>query len=74
MYGIRNEAQANCYSVQLVYYFARELRVPPGEAARLERLAVRATKARAPSGYWNSRLCRDGGLWDLDDEGANLDY
>ncbi len=74
MYGVRNEAQANCYSVQLVYYFARRLRVLPAQAAGLERLAVRATRARAPRGYWNSQLCRDGGLWDLDDEGANLSY
>jgi hypothetical protein len=74
MYGVRNEAAANCYSVQLVYYFARELRFSFAAALRLERLAVRSTRGSAPRGYWDSRRCRDGGEWDLDDESANLDY
>jgi hypothetical protein len=74
MYGVRNEAQANCYAVQLVYYFARQLRVPPRQALELERLAVRRTRITAPRGYWNAESCRDGGRWDLDEEGANLSY
>ena len=74
MYGIRNEAEANCYAVQLVYYFARQLRVPPRQSLELERLAVRRTRTTAPRGYWNPASCRDGGRWDLDDEGANLSY
>jgi hypothetical protein len=74
MYGVRNEAQANCYAVQLVYYFARQLRVPPRQALDLERLAARRTRITAPRGYWNPESCRDGGRWDLDEEGANLSY
>jgi hypothetical protein len=74
MYGIRNEAEANCYAVQLVYYFARRLNVSPRGALLLEQQAVRRTRATAPRGYWNAQKCRDGGAWDLDDEGANLSY
>jgi hypothetical protein len=74
MYGIRNEAEANCYAVQLVYYFARQLRVSPRQSLLLEQQAVRRTRATAPRGYWNSARCRDGGTWDLDEEGANLSY
>jgi hypothetical protein len=72
-YGIRNEAQANCYAVQLVYWFARTLRLPPAKALRMESLAVRGVRARSPRNYWDADRCRDGGSWDLDDA-ANLDY
>jgi len=74
MYGVRNEAEANCYAVQLVYYFARRLRVSPQQSMLLEQEAVRRTRAGAPRGYWNGWSCRDGGAWDLDEEGANLSY
>jgi hypothetical protein len=74
MYGVRNEAQANCYGVQLVYYLARELRFPRSGALRLERLAVRKVRSSAPRGYWDRARCRDGGEWDLDDGTRNLDY
>ena len=63
--GLRSESQANCLAVQLVYEFARELNFPHARAFRLEQLAVRKTRAVAPSGYWNARRCRDGGSWDL---------
>jgi hypothetical protein len=74
MYGVGNEAAANCYATQLVYFFARELRITHTEALRLERLAVRSTRKTAPPGYWNPRNCRDGGAWDLDEDILNLDY
>jgi hypothetical protein len=74
MYGVRNEAQANCYGVQLVYYLARELRFPRSAALRLERLAVRKIRSSAPRGYWDSAHCSDGGEWDLDGGQRNLDY
>jgi hypothetical protein len=73
MYGVRNEAEASCYAVQLVYYFARRIGISPRAALRLERLAVRTTRAGSPRGYWDARRCRDGGAWDLDDT-PNLDY
>ena len=72
-YGIRNEAQANCYAVQLVYWFARTLRLPRAKALRMESLAVRSVRARSPRNYWDAGSCHDGGPWDLDDA-ANLDY
>jgi len=74
MYGVRNEAQASCYAVQLVYYLARVLRVTPSRALGLERQAVRTTRRTAPRGYWDSLRCRDGGAWDLDDDDRNLSY
>jgi hypothetical protein len=63
--GVRNEAQTNCYAVQLIYEFARELGFVNSKALYLEALAVRKTRMSAPSGYWNRALCRDGGRWDL---------
>jgi hypothetical protein len=74
MYGVRNEAQASCYGVQLVYYLARELRFSRAAAIRLERLAVRKIRSSSPRGYWDTTRCRDGGEWDLDNATRNLDY
>jgi hypothetical protein len=73
-YGVRSEAQANCYGVQLVYVFARQLNFQTVRALRLEQLAVRKTRAVAPRGYWDASRCRDGGTWDLDPSRRNLSY
>ena len=70
--GLRNEAQTNCYAVQLVYPYAKELRFTNRTASRLERLALRYVRAQAPRGYWSSVRCRDGGKWDLLDDFPNL--
>ena len=72
--GFGNEAQTECFAVQLVYDFARELNFVHTKALRLEQLAVRKSRAVAPRGYWDARRCRDGGAWDLFDEFRNLDY
>jgi hypothetical protein len=72
--GFRNEAQTNCYAVQLVYTFARNLGFTQSKALYLEALAVRKTRATAPPGYWNRVLCRDGGKWDLEAQYRNLNY
>jgi hypothetical protein len=72
--GVRHEAETNCYSVQLIYEFARELNFVHTKAMRLEQLAVRKTRAVAPRGYWDSRRCRDGATWDLYPEFRNLNY
>jgi hypothetical protein len=72
--GIRNEAQTNCYSVQLVYEFARELNFVHTRAMRLEQLGVRKTRSVAPRGYWDARRCRDGAAWDLYPQFRNIDY
>jgi hypothetical protein len=74
MYGVRNEAQATCYAVQLVYYFARRIGFTHIGGLRMERLAVQTTRRRVASGYWDAARCRDGGAWDLDDENSNIDY
>lgn len=60
------EAQAECYSVQLVYEFARELNFVPAKAVRLMELAVRKSNATfTGTRYRDPRRCRDGGAWDL---------
>lgn len=70
-----SEAQTNCYAVQLVRSFARELSFTPSKALRLETLAVRKTRAVSPRPlYWHSGLCRDGESWDLVPEFDNLNY
>lgn len=72
--GVRGEAATNCYGVQLVYDFARELNFVPTKALRLEQLAVRKSRLVAPRGYWDPVRCRDGGKWDLYPEFRNLTY
>jgi len=72
--GVSNEAQTNCYGVQLVFEFARELNFVLTKALRLEQLAVRKSRAVAPRGYWDPARCRDGGAWDIFPEFRNLDY
>ena len=72
--GISPEAQTECYAVQLVYEFARELNFVHAKALRLEQLAVRKSRALAPRGYWDARRCMDGGQWDLYPEFRNLNY
>ncbi len=71
--GVENEAMTNCFAVQLVYVFARELNFVHSKALSLQRLAVRRTRATAPGGYWNAGSCRDGGRWDLLPGFRNLD-
>jgi hypothetical protein len=73
LYGVTSEAHANCDGVQLARYFALELRFSEGQALRIERLAVRRTRATAPRGYWDAQRCRDGGAWDLF-TASNLNY
>jgi hypothetical protein len=70
--GVMNEAQANCYAVQLVDPYAKELKFTDRTASRLKQLALRYVPAGAPRGYWNAARCRDGGEWDLLDGIPNL--
>jgi hypothetical protein len=64
-YGVRNEAQTNCFAVQLVPFFGLSLRMPTARALYLGTLARNITRRRAPPGYWSSSSCRDGGRWDM---------
>ena len=71
-YGIRNEAQTNCYAVQLVPFAARRAGLSAGSADYLRTLAINSTRRTAPPGYWNGNRCRDGGPWDLLPKRVNL--
>ena len=64
-YGIRNEAQTNCFAVQLVSFAARQIGLGPRRSDYLRTLAINVIRRTAPSGYWNHDRCRDGGEWDL---------
>lgn len=64
-YGIRNEAQTNCFAIQLVPYFGLNLGMSHARAEYLGTLARNYVRGHAPPGYWNSAQCRDGGAWDL---------
>jgi hypothetical protein len=64
-YGVKNEAQANCYAVQITPRLARKLGVVLSRIGDLGRLARNFTRRTAPAGYWNAFNCRDGGSWDL---------
>jgi hypothetical protein len=63
--GFDNEAQTNCFAVQLVPFAGAELDLSGKRALYLGRLALRYVRSHAPRGYWNRRSCRDGGRWDL---------
>jgi hypothetical protein len=71
-YGIKNEAQTNCYAVQLVPLFARSAGATNIHALYLGRLALTATRQYAIGGYWDQTRCRDGAKWDLSPTTANL--
>ena len=73
--GVAVEAQAECYSVQLVYDFAIELNFVRTKALRLEQLAVRKSNAVfTGTRYRDPVRCRDGGAWDLFPQFQNLTY
>jgi hypothetical protein len=71
-YGVHNEAQTNCYAVQITPVFAKKLGVDPSKIGHLTKLARNYTRLTAPSGYWNAYNCRDGGRWDLEPGINNL--
>jgi len=71
-YGVTNEAQTNCFAVQLVPLAGRHAGMSRTSGDRLRRLAITFTRRSAPAGYWNGGRCRDGGPWDLFPETVNL--
>jgi hypothetical protein len=71
-HGIRDEAETNCYAVQLVPLLGDALQMPRARAVRLGTLAVRHVRSHAPARYWNASKCRDGGRWDLEPDSPNL--
>jgi len=71
-YGVRNEAQTNCWAVQLAPVFGLNLGLNRKQAGYLGTLARNYTRKYAPPGYWNASNCRDGGSWDLFASSRNL--
>ncbi len=71
-YGIRNEALANCYAVQLVPFAGRNLGMTASRADYLRKLALNFIRRTAPPDYWDASRCRDGGAWDMLPRVANL--
>ena len=64
-YGVQNEAQTNCWAVQLVPYFGVNLGMTRARSDYLGTLARNYVRARSPANYWHAGHCRDGGAWDL---------
>ena len=71
-YGVVNEAQTNCMAVQLVPTFGSNLGLSAKRADYLGTLARNYVHKYAPTGYWNTARCRDGGPWDLLPSTRNL--
>jgi hypothetical protein len=71
-HGIRNEAQTNCYAVQLVPLFGSNIGMSGQSSSYLGTLARNYARSHAPAGYWDDANCRDGGPWDLEPTTANL--
>ncbi|MBA2461658.1 MAG: hypothetical protein H0V45_07850 [Actinobacteria bacterium] len=71
-YGIDNEAQTNCFAVQLVPVAASFVGLTRAAGDYLRRLAFNITRRSAPAGYWDGSRCRDDGVWDLLPKVANL--
>jgi hypothetical protein len=62
--GIDNEAQAECFGMQLSFALADNLGVPDAYSLRLARLNLQNYADRPPS-YINASRCREDGQWDL---------
>jgi hypothetical protein len=71
-HGVVNEAQTNCYAVQLVPYFGHNVGMTQASSNYLGKLAVHYTRRTAPTAYWNAVNCSDGGKWDLAPTAPNL--
>lgn len=69
--GVKNEAQTDCYAVQMVPTLAKQLSLTARPSV-WGSYAVKAARGAAPDGYWNSSKCRDGGKWDLLPRTRNL--
>lgn len=62
--GIRNEAMAECFGMQLSIFTAIRLGIPFGYADKLAKLNLINYASRPPN-YQNYAACREGGKWDL---------
>jgi hypothetical protein len=71
-YGVINEAQTNCFAVQLVPVFGSNLGLGAKRAGYLGTLARNYVRKYSPPGYWNGARCHDDGAWDLFPSARNL--
>lgn len=62
--GIRDEAQTECYAMQLSWAMGAGLGVPYGYATRLSRLSLGNYFLHPPQ-YVDTIRCRENGQWDL---------
>jgi hypothetical protein len=62
--GIRNEAQTECYAMQLNWVTSTSLGIPLQYSTRLSQLSL-GNYALHPPSYQNYSACREGGAWDL---------
>jgi hypothetical protein len=62
--GIRREAEAECFAMQLTGYMALELGVPRTYSFALAHLAL-SNYAHRPPSYRDLVRCRENGVWDL---------
>ena len=62
--GIDNEAQAECYALQLSVDLSKELGVPDHYAHRLSHLNLENYSDLAPE-YIDRKRCSEDGAWDL---------
>jgi hypothetical protein len=68
--GIADEAQAECYAIQLSRSTAERLGAPPAYAASLQRVYWLHYAQELPA--YRSGECRDGGAYDLDSRSPNF--
>ena len=62
--GIKDEAKAECFGMQVSGALAERLGVPDHYAWRLSQLNLENYEKRPP-GYIDHSRCREGGAWDL---------
>ncbi len=62
--GIRNEAQTECFAMQLSFVTGVKLGLPLAYAENLDRLSLQNYSSHPPA-YVDRERCREGGAWDL---------
>jgi len=62
--GIHNEAETECFAMQLSFVTGVQLGLPLSYAENLDRLSLRNYFSHPPN-YVDTKDCREGGAWDL---------
>ena len=62
--GIHNEAQTECFAMQLNWVTSTRLGIPEWYSTRLSQLSL-GNYSLHPANYRNYSACREGGAWDL---------